>query len=331
MASGPDHPDLFDLLPDPIFLLILNRVSDIMTLLRCRSVSKRFNTLVPQADTLLLRVDRVISASDSAFNDSLSFLSTLFKSLFTSLHHLLSFSPSGKLIEARSPNSPSEILRDFDAIKSLRIELPSGDLRLEKGTSIKWVARFGKTLQSCVILAFRNSGDSSNDNAGGGGLKMRVVWTISALIAASARHYMMADVVNEQHSLSHLVVNDRDNEGTVIMDKDGMREFRESSEDAAEEINSSAVWWRNNRTTVPAVGMRMRHEPKLEISGGMVMEGATLVVVRPVHDDGRRNEAADHGGDDGLVAAAFGKEGVYAEAVEMLLKSRSYILEMNSF
>lgn len=142
---------------------------------------------------------------------------------------------------------------------------------------------------------------------------------------------MMADVVNEQHSLSHLVVNDRDDEGTVIMDKDGLREFRESGEEAPEEINSDAVWWRNNRTTVPAVGMRMRHEAKLELSGGMVMEGATLVVVRPVGGGGRRSEAAEHGGDDGLVAAAFGKEGVHAEAVERLLKSRSYILEMNSF
>ncbi|PIN22415.1 hypothetical protein CDL12_04875 [Handroanthus impetiginosus] len=332
MASRPDHPDLFDLLPDPIFLLILNRVSDIKTLLRCRSVSKRFNSLVPQADSLLLRVDRVISASDSPFHDGVSFLSALFKSLLDSIHHLISVGkPSGNPI--RLPNSPSQILRGFDAIKNLRIELPSGDLRLEKGTSIKWVARFGKTLQSCVILAFRNGADSSSENSGGGGggLKMRVVWTISALIAASARHYMMADVVNEQHFLSHLVVNDRENEGVVIMDKEGLREFRESGGQVAEEINSGGVWWRNNRTTVPAVGMRMRHEAKLELSCGMVMEGATLVVVRPVGGGKRRSEAEELSGDEGLAVEAFGKEEMYAEAVVRLLKNRSYILEMNSF
>ncbi|KAK6115476.1 hypothetical protein DH2020_007745 [Rehmannia glutinosa] len=302
MASWADY---FDLLPDPIFLLILNRVSDIKTLLRCRSVSKRFNSLVPQADSLLLRVDRVISASD----DGVSFLSALFKSLLD----LISVNPN------RLPNSPSQILRGFDAIRSLRIELPSGDLRLEKGTSIKWFARFGKTLESCVIFAFRNGAEPSGDN---GGLKTRVVWTISALIAASARHYMMADVVSEQHFLSHLVVNDRENEGTVVMDKDGLREFRESG--GGEEINGCGVWWRNNRTMVPAVAMRMRHEAKLELSGGMEMEGATLVIVRPVG-------GKEHSGDEWLVSEAFGEEGVYAEAVERLLNSRSYILEMNSF
>ncbi|KAL2517801.1 F-box domain-containing protein [Abeliophyllum distichum] len=58
-------------------------------------------------------------------------------------------------------------------------ELPSGDLRLEKGTMIKWVARFGKTLKNCVILGFRNSGTGLegmvgfNNNGGvGGGLIM---------------------------------------------------------------------------------------------------------------------------------------------------------------
>ncbi|KAL8523464.1 hypothetical protein ACS0TY_013427 [Phlomoides rotata] len=311
--------DLFDLLPDPIFLLILNRVSDIKTLLRCRSVSKRFNSLVPQADSLLLIVDRVISADSGG----VSFLSSLFKSLLTSFHQLVSLSPSPEN-PTRLPNSPSQILRGFDAITNLRIQLPAGDLRLGKGTTIKWVARFGKTLQSCVILAFHNGVVPS------GGLKMRVVWTISALIAASARHFMVIDVVNEQESLCHLVVYDKENEGTVIMDQEGLREFRDAG-DSAEEINSGGAWWRNNRTTVPAVGIRMRHEAKLELSSGMVMEGATLVVVRPVGGGQRRREAEDHHGDDGLAAEAFGKEGVYAEAVERLLKSRNYILEMNSF
>lgn len=313
MASGSDHPDFFDLLPDPILLLILNRLSDIKTLLRCRSACRRLHALVPHSDSLLLRVDRVISASHDGFLSS-------FKSLLTSFHHLIS-------LHGDPPNSPSRILRAFHAIKNLKIELPTGDLRLDKGTSIKWVARFGQTLQSCVILA---SGSGSG-GGGGGGLKMRVVWTISALIAASARHYMAADVINEQHFLSHLIVCDRENEGTVVMDKDGLREFRERIGAAAEETdNGGGVWRRNNRTTVPAVGMRMRHVPKLELSSGMVMEGATLVVVRPIDGGQRRCEAEETYDDAALAAEAFGS-GVYAEAAEKLLKGRSYILEMNSF
>lgn len=65
----------------------------------------------------------------------------------------------------------------------------------------------------------------------------------------------------------------------------------------------------------------------MELSGGMVTKGATLVVVRPVVVGGGDVEDRDW-----LAAEAFGKEeGVYPEAVERLLKSRSYVLEMNSF
>lgn len=141
---------------------------------------------------------------------------------------------------------------------------------------------------------------------------------------------MAADIVDEQRFLSHLIVSDRENEGTMIMDKDGLREFRERIGGTAEETNNGDVWWGNNRTTVPAVGMRMRHEPKLELSSGMVMEGATLVVVRPVAGGQPHSEAEESYGDEALASEAFGN-GVYAEAVEKLLKSRSYILEMNSF
>ncbi|CAN1345541.1 F-box protein AUF1 [Linum perenne] len=57
--------DCFDRLPDPIVLIIFNRISDVKTLILCRSVSKRFNSLVPQTEWLCLRVDRVISSTSS--------------------------------------------------------------------------------------------------------------------------------------------------------------------------------------------------------------------------------------------------------------------------
>ncbi|CAI9777961.1 unnamed protein product [Fraxinus pennsylvanica] len=340
--------DCFDSLPDPIVLLIFNNISDIKSLIRCRSVSKRFNSLVPQTDSVLLRVDRVISASDSEFDDGVSFVFKLFKSLFKSVQDIISPYRSSLPDPTRSQKSPTQILRGFDGIKNLRIELPSGDLRLENGTTIKWVARFGKTLKSCVILGFKNSGTGLeemvdfNNNGGadvglgaGGGLKMRVVWTISALIAASARHYMMLDVISEQNHLTNLIVNDRENEGTVIVDKDGLQEGRNLSvqeeKNERSNVTDGGFWWRTNRTTVPAVRMRMRHEARMELSGGMIMEGATLVVVRPVSGGVERNEMEEQSGDIELAAEAFGQEGIYAEAAERLLKSRSYILEMNSF
>nr|GEY22628.1 hypothetical protein [Tanacetum cinerariifolium] len=96
-------------------------------------------------------------------------------------------------------------------------------------------------------------------------------------------------------------------------------------EEGEEEEEGGGVWWRSNRTRVPAVWMRMRHEAKLELSDGVVMEGATLVVVRPTNVDGSDGDVWD----EGLVANRF--EGVYGEAVAKLIKRRSYLLEMNSF
>ncbi|KAI5654792.1 hypothetical protein M9H77_31979 [Catharanthus roseus] len=341
-AYGSDPFDRFDCVPDPIVLHIFNKISDVKTLIRCRSVSKRFNSLVPQVDAVLLRVDRVISANDSDDDDGDSFFLSFLRSIVKSVHNLIS--PNKPTVfngSTRTQNSPIQILRGFENIRSLQIELPSGDLRLEKGTTIKWKAHFGKTLKSCVILGFRGGSES---DFGGGGLKMRVVWTISALIAASARHYMMLDVVKEQNDLVNLMVKDKDDEGTVEIDKIGLKECKER-EESDEEINSNGnannrveVWWKSNRTKVPAVRMRMRHEAKIELSNGVTLEGATLVVVRPINNEtsgcgggGGRSEMEEQSGDVGLAMGAFGRDPLYGEAVERLLKSKSYILEMNSF
>ncbi|KAL3504718.1 hypothetical protein ACH5RR_034559 [Cinchona calisaya] len=336
-VHGFDLLDGFDSVPDPIVLHIFSKISDIKTLIRCRSVSKRFNSLVPQVDSLLLRVDRVISTTDSDEDDGDSFFLAFLRSIVKSFHNFISPSKRTHYSDPTRPqNSPSQILQGFENIRSLQIELPSGDLRLEKGTTIKWKAYFGKTLNSCVILGFRGGSEA---DFSGGGLKMRVVWTISALIAASARHYMMLDVIREQTHLSNLVVKDKDDEGMVVMDKSGLKECRErGGVDEEMNINSNnrgaGVWWKSNRTTVPAVRMRMRHEARMELSNGVKLEGATLVVVRPINNScggGGGSELEEQNGDVGLAMGAFEEDGVYGQAVERLLKCRSYILEMNSF
>ncbi|CAN4122217.1 unnamed protein product [Withania somnifera] len=319
MEFKADHSDGFDRIPNPLIHLIFNQISDIKTLIHYRSVSKRFNSLVPQANSLLLRVDLVISVTDFEDDDN-SFLIAFLRSVIKSLHHLVS--PSKALPNpTRSQNLPSQILREFEKIWNLHIELPSGDLRLEKGTTI-----------SCVMLGF-HSGDGGEMELGGGGggagagggLKMRVVWTISALIAASARHYMTVEVVNEHKELENLVIRDREDEGKVVLDKKGLRECRESQGDVG-------LWWRSNRTTVPAVRMKMRHEARMELSDGTKMFGATLVVVRPISGGGgERSEVEEENRDVVTALGAFSDDAVYCEAVERLLKSRSYILEMNSF
>ncbi|XP_041017090.1 F-box protein At1g22220 [Juglans microcarpa x Juglans regia] len=346
--------DGFDRIPDALVLFIFNSVSDIKTLIRCRAVSKRFNSLVPHTESLLLKVDRVVS-SESGNTDAA--LLTFLRSILKSLHNLLL--PKPHPIQTRSLlNSPAQILRGFEKIKNLEIELPSGDLKLEKKAVVMWRAEFGSTLRSCIIFGFREIRTSQSpmtripadffDVDFAGGLKLRVVWTISALIAASARHYLLKEVVKEHGELERVVLKDREGEGTVVMDKEGLREFAEGAEPqvsdntegmaAAQdglvggEAEGEGGWERNNggRTTVPSVRMRMRHMQKLELKGGAWMDGATLVMVRPTSSNKTVEEDEVDKMDAELALEAFGG-GVYGEAVQSLLNTRGYLLEMNSF
>lgn len=339
--------DVFDRLPDSLILLIFNSVSDIKTLAHCRIVCKRFNSLVRQADSLLLKVDCVISAESD--HDE-SFLVTFLRTIIKSLHDLISSKASPSLNPPH--NSPAQILRGFERVRRLEIELPSGDLKLERGAAVKWRAQFGKTLRSCVILGFRGirgscwsldpeeAGVTGDEDHFAGGLKARVVWTIRALIAASARHYLLREVVREQKWLERLVLRDREGEGTLVITEDGLREWRQGNDENEDEEEAEQGWERS-RTRVPSVRMRMRHESRVELPGGVWAEGATLVVVRPrfgrkLNPGGRSGggEVEEETKEDGeLAREAFGIEGggVYAQAVQALLKGRSYVLEMNSF
>ncbi|KAK9930559.1 hypothetical protein M0R45_027594 [Rubus argutus] len=302
--------DGFDRLPDPLILQIFDLVSDTKTLIRCLAVSKRFNSLVPHTDSLVLTVDALISSDSDEEDDVVSnLLTSALRFILKSLHSL--------------------ILRCFHRVKRLAIDLPFRRPQAREGTLLKWTAEFGKTLRTCVILGFRSVGEAPAPlNAGAesdfaGGLKVRVVWTISALIAASARHYLLKEVVREQSGLECLVLRDREGEGTVVMEKEGLRECREEGEvvvDEEEELDRC-------RTRVPSVRMRMRHVPRLELKGGLWVEGATLVVVRPSCDGGGGDMAVEDGE---LALRAFG-DGLYGEVVHKLLKARSYLLEMNSF
>lgn len=315
--------DHFDQLPDALILLIFNSVSDVKTLIRCRSVSKRFNSLVTQTESLSLRVDRVISPD----SDSDSLFVTFFKVFLKSLQDLLTNTTSKpRTRPQQTQNSPAEILSQFLRIKNLQIELPGGDLNLDKGVTVKWRAEFGKSLTSCVIIGFKSGSTATEEDVDiAGGLKMRVMWTISSLIAASARHFMLKEIVGDHHEMESLLLVDRDGEGTVVMDKEGMRECRLEAAQVSEEEGWGRIRTRTRtRTMVPSVRMRMRHVPRLMLAGGIWVEGATLVVVRA--NAGGKDDVEDAE----LALGAFG-DGSSREAVLEMLKSRSYMLEMNSF
>ncbi|PKA58506.1 F-box protein [Apostasia shenzhenica] len=343
--------DQFDRIPDSLVLLILNKVADVRALGRCSAVSKRFNSLVPLVYNIYVKIDRVVTVDGDASDESLNPSSPKPRNLFSHLlkimllsivkpfHHLRNPGNGSKpLLPQLSHHSPAQVLKNFTQIRHLRIELPAGDVGTEDGVLLKWRAEFGSTLQNCVILggtqidrktnACRDQdlSPTSEDNGSipesfytNGGLKLRVVWTISSLIAASTRHYLLRPIIKDHPTLRSLILTDADEQGTLCMDVDQLKEFREKPLAAS----ASA-----NRTQVPASNMKLRYAPYLELPEGIGMQGATLVAIRPSvegsgSNGGSRKEA------ETFLNDAF--DGPFSSAAQALVKRRTYLLEMNGF
>lgn len=351
-----EEEELFERLSDAVALCILNRVGDIKALGRCCVVSRRFNALVPQVENVVVKVDCVISGEDGGglnvkgkgiLTHLLRFVVGSIVKPLQALHHLL-VSPkkmsavAATALDEVSHHSPSEVLRNFKEIQKLRIELPRCELGIEDGVLLKWKAEFGSTLESCVILgasSIVNNGRETSvkslgtcssseetpvhvrDETGtipesfytNGGLKLRVVWTISSLIAASARHFLLKQIISDHPTMQSLVLTDSDGQGVLCMGKDQLQELRDKPLAAS----ASA-----NRTQVPALNMKLWYAPYLELPGGMGLKGATLVAIRP-SDQPLRKET------DGFVAGAFDEP--FKTAAGLLVRRRTYLLEMNSF
>lgn len=351
-----EEEELFERLSDAVALCILNRVGDIKALGRCCVVSRRFNALVPQVENVVVKVDCVISGEDGGglnvkgkgiLTHLLRFVVGSIVKPLQALHHLL-VSPkkmsavAATALDEVSHHSPSQVLRNFKEIQKLRIELPRCELGIEDGVLLKWKAEFGSTLESCVILgasSIVNNGRETSvkslgtcssseetpvhvrDETGtipesfytNGGLKLRVVWTISSLIAASARHFLLKQIISDHPTMQSLVLTDSDGQGVLCMGKDQLQELRDKPLAAS----ASA-----NRTQVPALNMKLWYAPYLELPGGMGLKGATLVAIRP-SDQPLRKET------DGFVAGAFDEP--FKTAAGLLVRRRTYLLEMNSF
>ncbi|XP_027094028.1 F-box protein At4g18380-like [Coffea arabica] len=407
----PESVDHFDRLPDSLLLLVFNKIGDVKALGRCCLVSRRFHTLVPQVENVVVRVDCVISdddpssssssgnsptssSSSSAADKSRSFLRLFLSSLLKPIQSFTQFiNPNKRPMSSISHDyagngdddfdhssvthhSPTQVLKNFNEISFLRIELPSGELGIDDGVLLKWRADFGSTLDNCVILgassiiknyksstcddqisncnnivepvrAHENNGNdnsnhpantdhsnsnnsNSNESDNGsipesfytnGGLKLRVVWTISSLIAASARHYLLQPIIAEHKTLDSLVLTDADGQGVLCMNKEQLEELR------VKPLSASSA---SKRTLVPALNMRLWYAPHLELPDGTVLKGATLVAIRPSEQQQlapKKDVAA--AADGSWVGAAF--EEPYGTAARMLVKRRTYCLEMNSF
>ncbi|KAL1205144.1 F-box protein [Cardamine amara subsp. amara] len=367
--------DHFDLLPDSLLLLIFDKVADVKDLGRCCIVSRRFHSLVPFVENVLVRVDCVISDDDSSSAEDRRFslnstsisdaaggsgsFSALFRLVFAPIFKPFqvlgqflgpkrlssssssssssfdaSFSEINDEIDQNgvTHHSPTQVLKNFAEIKFLRIELPTGELGIEDGILLKWRADFGSTLDNCMILGassvnrlnqvknLENSNLIDDDNGNipesfytNGGLKLRVVWTISSLIAASARHYLLQPIITEHKTLDRLVLSDADGQGVLCMNREQLEELRVTP------LSASSA---SKRTLVPALNMRLWYAPQLDLPDGTVLKGATLVAIRP-------SESKKEVCDASWLTDAF--EEPFGTAAKMLIKRRTYCLEMNSF
>ena len=372
-SSNIDH---FDRLPDSLLLFVFNKIGDVKALGRCCVVSRRFHSLVPQVDNVVVRVDCVISDDDTSSSSSSikSHSSSSSSSGFSSIFRLVFGGISkpfqalsqmfGPKVNSRNGNgpslsvaadddmeldqagvthhSPTQVLKNFNEIRFLRIELPSGELGIDDGVLLKWRADFGSTLDNCVILGAASvitnnkiSSAMQQENAAAaavaddddngsipesfytnGGLKLRVVWTISSLIAASARHYLLQPIIAEHKTLDSLVLADADGQGVLCMNREQLEELR------VKPLSASSA---SKRTLVPALNMRLWYAPHLELPDGVVLKGATLVAIRPSEQAATKKDVSDVS----WVSTTF--EEPYGTAAKMLVKRRTYCLEMNSF
>nr|XP_043633079.1 F-box protein At4g18380-like [Erigeron canadensis] len=354
-----EQVDVFDLLPDALVLEIFNRVQDARSLSACTILCKRFGDLVTQTETVSLQIiarrnttsfQELSSKSGDHISNNKSkggFLGRfILKPVNDFLRRMMSRKPKPCCEDEEEENTfrlPNELLKNFKEVKSLAIKLPGyeGDVSPNGsgGALLKWKAEFGKELESCVILGatgFKKSENSTKDETKGKvedvisttnhltnkQLKKRVVWTISCLIACSARHHMLKQIISVNRMLRNVKITDGSKQGTIDMKERQVFDVRNDTM-CSEKTSDLEM----ERTKVPAVIIKMWYMPMLELpeSGG-VMKGATLAVIRPVI--GTTVEKQD---DVTLAMGAFEDKFVKEAVKKLVEKKRSYTLEMNSF
>ncbi|XP_008450369.2 F-box protein At4g18380-like [Cucumis melo] len=345
--------DFFDLLPDSILHLIFTKLTHAPSLIRCLTVSKRFASLISQSDSVFLSIPPLLLIPNPKSRTTPPSLRFFFRKFlfnpFRFIRRLITHTSQSTSRFSDWYYWPSVALKELKGLKSLHIELPCcGDeigSNHNGGALLKWKAEFGSQLKTCVVLGASSlrrksvvESESSEVKAeteenrlhsesesemGDGELKSRIVWTISSLIAASMRHYLVKQMVNDFPLLKTVLITDSAKQGRLCMEEEEVMELRESMK-----LSSSSCV---ERSVIPDLKMKMWYVPVLDLAAaGFVMTAATLVVIKPSGGgmglDGLERIGDEFDSEDGE------KFGVYGEAVRKLMKlKRNYALEVNSF
>ncbi|KAL2557273.1 F-box protein [Forsythia ovata] len=342
-----DSDHFFDRLPDEIVLSVFNKIHDAKSLCLSMSVCKRFYSIIPQVEEVFLHISRKKPPVKESDNPQNFFKNLVVKAVikpFRFISQIVKFKSKKEDndYDYYSYHVPNEILKPFEDIRALNLRLPCQKMGSKSGkefnSMLKWKAEFGTQLHSCVMFGAKSCIERANEEIlrqndeslldteviADGELKLRIVWTISCLIVASARHYLIQEIVKEHKLIDKIVVTDESDQGKLCMNREQIEEFRQfnSKESLLE-----------NRTKLPALRMKMWYLEKLELPDSCrTMEGATLVVIRAVGGGG---EVVKGKSDSDLVADAFkgGREDkVVEEALRKLMTTkRCYTLEMNAF
>ncbi|KAK4419615.1 F-box protein [Sesamum alatum] len=352
VGSGSGSDDFFDRLPDDVVLSIFDKVEDAKSLCWSMSVCKRFRSIVPQVNGVFLPLPQKKAAEREETRRGL-FRNAVIRALKKPFHFISQMMVKSKPknvendLEFYSYYVPNEILKSFQGIRAFHLRLPCYGAQNQGCSKTgrilefpEWKAEFGRELQSCVILGAKSWRDKSDEEENSVDpdqesrvmadeeLKLRIVWTISCLIAASARHYLIQETVKGLKTIDSIVVSDESDQGRLCMNKGQIEEMRKMKGKGDELLEY--------RSRVPALRMKMWYLERLELPGsGKVMEGATLVVIRPAAACGGAGADDLSWGGGGMAAEAFGEEGegkMLREAVgKLMVAKKCYTLEMNSF
>ncbi|XP_073060286.1 F-box protein At1g30200-like [Primulina eburnea] len=347
------NENIFDRLPDDVVFLIFSKLQDAKSLCLSMSVCRRFQFIVPRVSEVFLPIPR----RRAVLNDNGEEIVTIRRGFMNPFFRILTkpFHFVSQIIKFKSRNAendcdscsyyePNDVLKPFEEIRALHLRIPchvipkpcSGTGKSNSKTFLRWKADFGDQLRSCVMLGAkswtekcRNEENFQETVPGSeheqrvisdGEMKLRIVWTISCLIAASARHYMVQETVKSQKMIETVVVSDESDQGWLCMNKEQIEELKVSGGVGVE-----------CRSRLPALRMKMWYSEKMELPGcGKVMDGATLVVIWSAG-----NGEAEGRSTVDLVRAAFGGEGeekVVGDFARKLVGGKKcYVLEMNSF
>ncbi|CAI5963340.1 unnamed protein product [Closterium sp. NIES-64] len=108
------------------------------------------------------------------------------------------------------------------------------------------------------------------------GLKERIAWTISAAVAASARHELLRRIARQLPELRQVAIADMQGQGSLSLGPEQLACLRRAEAENASEEHSNAY---SPRTPLPTLKMLLWHAPSLSV-GDMELTGATLVILR---------------------------------------------------